>query len=319
MADGGNPHHRRNGVGVRVIRVRFAGCLGLNTQVSPLGLAYDGQTQMWEAARLVNADVLDGGRRTRRRPGWDKVEDGHWRDPFEAADGTAYAVVDDVLCRIAWDRSRQAIVSLATSGRVVWTELDGTVFWTNGNEKGLIQNGVAEQWGGRTWDVASEADRFTDPPAGQALGAYAGRIWIGVGRDLRYTEGYGGYHFVKAGLNAFRFPAEITAIRGVDDGLYVSTTTGTFLMTGPDPLQMQRRQVAPDGVISGSDLSVRADDWGKFDPQNAVLCTTPRGISLAIGQGLFVNFTKNKIALDAPATVAAAIALPRRYVVALHP
>lgn len=297
----------------------FRVCRGLNTQAAPEALGWDSRTGAWEAARLLDVDVLDGGRRVRRRPGRVRVDSRHWRDAFTAPDGATYAVVEAAICRVLPDLSAVPLVALATPGRVAWTALDDLVFWANGLEKGLVQHGEPAAWGGIPYPSAAEADRFVSPPAGTVLGAHGGRVWIGDGCMLCFTEGAGGWHFWQDAAAQIEMPGEITMIRSVDDGLYVGTTAGTYVLAGMDPARMPFRRVSIDPVIPGSDLSVRADDWGRFDPQNAALWTSPRGICLGLSQGLLVNLTTNRVALDVPASEAAAIVLPRRYIAILHP
>lgn len=302
-----------------MLTATFRSCRGLNTQAAPEALAWDAKSGAYEAAALVDVDVLDSGRRLRRRPGWSRVDGRAWRDSFTGPDGTVYAVVDAALCRILPGLAVEPLVALGTFGRVAWTALDDVAFWSNGIEKGLIQNGAPRAWGGVAWPVASEADRFVSPPAGTVLGAFAGRVWIGDGRLLCYTEGAGGWHFWQDRASFFEMSAETTMIRPALDGLYIGTADGVWFLAGADPGQMQPRRVSFDPAVSGSDLLVRAEEWGRFDPQLAPLWTSSRGICLGLQQGYLINLTKNRVALDAPASVAAASLLPRRYVAVLHP
>uniref|UniRef100_I2Q1D8 Uncharacterized protein n=1 Tax=Desulfovibrio sp. U5L TaxID=596152 RepID=I2Q1D8_9BACT len=302
-----------------MLTAAFRTCRGLNTQAAPEALAWDSRSGAFEAARLVDVDVLDNGRRVRRRPGRVRVDGRVWRDPFTGPDGAVYAVIDDVLCRVLADLTPVPLLPLTTPGRLAWTALDDLVFWTNGIEKGLIQNGEPKAWGGLAWPVAGEADRFVSPPAGQVLGTHGGRVWIGDGVFLSFTEGAGGFHFWQDGASFFEMSAEVTMIRPANDGLYVGTTDGVWFLAGLDPGQMAPRRVSFDPAILGSDVTVRADEWGRFDPQLSPLWTSSRGICLGLQQGLVINLTKNRVALDAPASVAAAINLPRRYVCVLHP
>lgn len=305
-------------MGGAVISIPFRNCLGLNTQAAPEALTWDGQTGAWEAAQLINVDVLDG-RRIRRRPGFSSVDARAWRDPFTGPDGRQYAVVDDVLSLILPDLSTYPLVALLTPGRVVWCSLDDVVFWTNSIERGLIQAGTPGPWGGKTWPIRDEADRFVPPPPGQVLGSFAGRVWIGEGTMLHFTEGAGFFHFYQDAASYFEMPGEVTMIQGVDNGLFAGTSAGVYFLAGLDPLQMQPRLVSDDPAILGSDVACRADDWGKFDPATAVLWTSSRGVCLGLQDGLVISLTKNRVALDVPAASGAPVLLPRRYVVVLHP
>ena len=303
-----------------MIVAHFALWRGLNTQAHPQGLLYDPGSGACELALAVNVDVLDQGRRLRCRPGYALAAFGHWRDGYDAPDGRAYAVLDDVLGEVLEDLSVRPLVALQSPGPVSWVALGDIVFWSNGVESGLIQWGEARAWGGRRFPVASEAARYVDPAAGQVLGAAFGRVWIGREDALHYTAGAGAWAFEKAGVSGIPFPARITMIRPVDNGLYVGTEAGVFFLAGTDPTAgMAMRRVSSDAAIPGSDVLVRADDYGRFDPVPGVIWTAPRGICLGLPDGVVINLTKNRVALEAPASGATAVALPLRYVAILHP
>lgn len=301
--------------------VVFGPCLGLNTISSPEGLSYDGQTKSWEAARLVNLDVVGGHLVT--RPGYTLALSGSWRDSWNAKDGRAFAVKDDVLVQVLDGLTVVPLVPLASPGKVVWADLDGLVFWSNSVESGLIQDGAAVAWGGKTYPVASERGRFVDPTAGQALGAGFGRVWIGRDKELCFTAGAGAWQFEESGANGIEFPARVTMIRAVDDGLYVGTEAGVFFLAGTNPAQMAATLVTTDPVtVIGSDVAVRTDEiTTQFNPSGACLFATSRGLVAGLSSGIVLQLTKQRVALDAPAQTAAAVWLPslRRYMAILHP
>ena len=301
--------------------IAFGPCLGLDTKKAPTALTRDAQTGAWEAAQLVNLDVLDGGGRLCLRHGSSKVASGCWRDAFQAPAGRTYAVVDDVLVQVLGGLSTRSLVPLATTGRVVWCSLDDLVFWTNTIEMGLIQGGDAAAWGGKTWPVASEADRFISPPPGQVLGAYAGRVWIGAGSTLHFTEGAGGWHFYQDAANQIEMAGEVTMIAPVDDGLYVGTDAGVWFMAGADPTKgMPMTMVSPFPAILGTSRRARSDNvTSKYNPAGAALWMSSRGAMLGMPSGIVVQLTGNRVVLDAPASFGAPLLLDSRYTVILHP
>lgn len=308
-------------MGGSLVTIPFRSCSGLNTVAAPEALTYDGQTGAWEAAQLVNLDVLDGGRRLRTRPGHSLVASGVWRDVYTAPNRRVYAVVDDVLVEVLADLSTRSLVALTTAGRVAWCALDDLVFWTNGVEMGLIQDGEAAAWGGKTWPVASEADRFISPPPGQVLGAYAGRVWIGAGSSLHFTEGAGGWHFYQDAVDQIEMAGEVTMIAPVDDGLYVGTDAGVWFMAGADPTKgMPMTMVSPFPAVLGTSRRVRSDNvTSKYNPAGATLWMSSRGAMLGMPSGIVVQLTGNRVVLDAPASFGAPLLLDSRYTVILHP
>ena len=303
-------------------RLVFRGWRGLNTVSSPEALRYDQRTGACELAVATDVDILDAGRRMRRRPGRTQAATGHWRDGWNAPDGTAYAVVDDVLCQVRADLSRRELATLQSPGPVVFAALGDLVFWSNGIEAGMVQAGEAAAWGGKAYPVTSEAGRFVSPPPGTVLAGFAGRVWIADGCSLCFTAGPGRWHFYEDAAGSLEMPGEIAMIRPVNDGLYVGTSLGTYFLAGTDPARMVRLLVDADPVTAvGSDVAVRADEISpKAPPAGACLWTSQRGILCGMADGIVLKLTHSQVAFDAPAARAAAVWLPlsRRYVAVLH-
>lgn len=303
-----------------MVEVTFTTCLGLNTASAPESLSYNGETKAWEAASLVNLDVVEDGRRMKTRPGYSLAKTGEWRDGFTSPGGRAYAVKDDTLVEVLSDLSTRNLVVLDTYGRVSWTSLDTLVFWTNGVESGMIRDGEAVAWGGKTYPESSEAGRYVSPPTGVALAGFAGRVWIGEGNILHYTDGDDA-QFYQDAANYLEMPAAITVLSPVDDGLYVGTEAGVWFLSGSDPTNgMQMVLVSSDPAIPGSSLPVRSDDIApKQTPAGATIWTSRNGIVFGLKNGTVIQPTKDRVVLDIPAQVGAACLIGRRYVVLLHP
>jgi hypothetical protein len=301
--------------------MRFGPCLGLNTQVDADALAYDGQTTAWEAAVVVNADFVGGGKMYRRRPGYSLAMAGNWRNAFKAPNGRQYAVVNDVLSEVLPDLSTSPLVALTTPGRVTWAGLHDLVFWSNGIEQGLIQEGEATTWGGKAYPVESEAGRFVSPPPGTVLAAFAGRVWIADGASLYYTAGADQWQFLDAAGGEIPMSALVTMLQGVDDGLYVGTTAGVWFLAGLNPVQgMVATLVSPFPAIPASSVYVRSDDvTQKYNPAGAAFWMSTKGIMCGLPSGIVLQLTKNRVALDAPASFAAVWLSDRRVTFVLHP
>lgn len=308
-----------------MMRFAFRAFRGLDTVSDPESVAYDRRSGACALAVATDVEILDGGRRLARRPGRVKAAGGHWRDGWNAPDGTAYAVVDNVLCEVRPGPATRDLAILATTGPVRFAALADLVFWDNGVEAGLIQDGQAVAWGGKLFPVASEAGRHASPaPGGGVLAGFAGRVWWAAGRDLRYTAGAGRWHFYKTGAGSIPMPADIAMLRPVDNGLYVGTALGVYFLAGTDPIKgMPRLLASPEPVTAvGSDVAVRADALSsRIPPAAACLWTSRSGIHGGLADGVVLNLTHSQVAMDAPALRAAAVWLPstRRYVVVLHP
>ncbi len=296
----------------------FRVCLGLNNRVSPSCLVQDNRSGAFELARAVGVLVLNKGRSIRRCDGLARVGTGAWRDGCETPWGQVFAVRDNVLGEVLEGPDLRPLVSLTCQERVSWTVLEDMLFWSNGQKSGLIEAGEARPWGGKVWPIASQRDAYESPPPGQLLGTHAGRVWIASGSRLRHTAMSGGFHFCHI-ASASDMPAEITMLRGVQDGFYVGTTEGTWFLSGMDPEEMPKRRVAHEAVIPGTDLACRADAFGRFDPVLAACWMSPRGPRLGLPGGMVVHLTEDRLALDAPASAGASVLHGRRWLTVLRP
>ena len=300
-----------------MVGIRFSKCLGLNAADAPGDLVFDGKSGAWESPGLVNVRV-DAGR-LRSREGFTRVDALPWRDAYTSPDGRVFAVVDGVLSQILSGPVAAPLVLLATPGRVSWAALDDLVFWSNGVEKGLIQDGEAVEWGGKVFPDELTASWYVDPPAGEILEGFAGRVWIGTAKTLVFTEGAGFHHFWMQAESNFDLPWDVTLLRGVADGLYVGTAGGTFFLEGTDPSAMKPRLVDSSPAVLGTDLAVTASDLGKFDPTDAVLWASRKGICLGLPGGNVVKLTHSKAEMDVPARVGMSFQTDRRFITLLRP
>lgn len=98
------------------------------------------------------------------------------------------------------------------------------------------------------------------PPAGSALAAYKGRIWIASGPTVWVTSEQSPHRIYPSKGN-FRFESDVTMLGTVEDGVYVGLSDRVYFLQGKDVNQMVRRVVDTKGAITGGGKSV---DVGSF-------------------------------------------------------
>jgi hypothetical protein len=304
-----------------VITVPFRACLGLNTRSDPSSLAYDPQTSSWEAARLLNLDVLDGGRRWRNRPGYSVALQFPAPPHSPQVDGDIwYVAAGDTLYRVAGMVKTAFLTNLTPGLRLGWCRLGQSLYWSNGVQQGRITDGQAKGWGGIPFSSDQrEAAEYATVSAGNVLAAAAGRVWIGVGNDVVYTApGYP--HHVRVGSCRLPQSSAVRMIAPVDGGLYVGTDDRIVYLAGFDPGSMQQTVVSHDPVIPRMCVPVLASDvMSKLNPVRAYLWATARGLELALPEGNILKLTFDKVAMNATASGGAILLLPRRAVAIYHP
>ena len=117
---------------------------------------------------------------------------------------------------------------------------------------------------------------------------YKGRLYGASGSVLWYTEPYA-YGRVKAQTNFFQFPAEISIVISVPDGIYLVADRHYF-MSGNDVTMFEALRGWPYKAIAGTAVRVANS--------RDVMWMTERGAVRASGQGSIKNLQEDHVAVD---------------------
>ena len=140
------------------------------------------------------------------------------------------------------------------------------------------------------------------PPAGQLLGYYNGRAYVGKGRFLWYSQPYE-YELFDLVNGYLAFQAELKTFAPVASGIYLGTATETMYLDGADPSEFVRKQVAPYGTVLGTEFYVRND---LLINENAELTRHPgmtpvwmsqTGLCLGLEGGAMQNLTSDRFVI----------------------
>jgi hypothetical protein len=130
--------------------------------------------------------------------------------------------------------------------------------------------------------------QFMQPPLpGTLLEEYNGRIYIGAGSVLLYTEAY--RHGAIRMTNFMMFPADISLLAGVDTGLIVAADQ-TYFLQGQDPKNMVLLPRLPHGAVKGTCVrDTRSQSLAWFSPQ---------GFCQSDSQGNITNVSGHRVAFE---------------------
>jgi len=278
--------------------VRLRACRGINANQTPFRVWCDLRTGAWDAAEAVNVVVDDSGA-VGRREGYRLVLPGDWHSLW--ADGEdVLGVWGTALVRVRPDNAVEVLCEGLTPGaRVAFCRVGAWVFWSNGHESGVIEDGGGNgPWGGRAWPYADDGREMASPPAGTILEAAFGRIFVAQGRHVFFTEA-GFYHFMDVSTGYLApFDGEVTMLRAVDDGLYVGTERRVWFLAGGDPGRMQYRASAASRAVPGTDVAVdpaTVPGIGRMALEaRGVLWTGREGVMFGGPGGQVSNLTKNR-------------------------
>jgi hypothetical protein len=294
----------------------FRGTTGLNNIIDPARIKYDPDTGIQELAITVNVDI-DSSLRASRRKGYTQVlaKDAH--SLFSCGNYCLF-VSGDALCVLDRSYSWAAIRNVTKNARVSYVNVDNEIYYANGYENGVVRDRVSYAWVGQDYVGPTTTRTFSNPPIGHLLEIYNGRMYIAQGKVLWYSEPFA-YSWYDLARGYMSFADRITMIRGVKDGLYVSTEQETIFCSGNGPQDFHRIQIADYPAIEGTDLMVDSSKIGRGDISGRVaMWTATKGICMGGPGGYFRNLTERRLAYPY-ARYGAGLLNNDRYICTLEP
>jgi len=288
------------------------GSSGLNTQSdqarshyssNPSG--YVGEKGIVDFSACMNIDISDKYRVSRRRAITRQATlDSHSIHPVE--NKYCLFVSGSNLNLLLPNFTDYVTVSTVTSGLALSCfVLDGVAYWSNGIEKGKIVDGANVSWA--KGDVVSDNKTrvFYSPPLGQHLDFYNGRAYIADGPVVWYSEDYGPDVF-SLGDSFLSFESDVTMVRHVAGGVYISDSLVTWFLSGAKPSEFDWRIVDNNPALKYSDKNaIGAMVEGSWQPggkAEVAFWLTNEGIIYGDATGNITNTSEMKIDLPAQYT-----------------
>jgi len=268
---------------------------GLNNISDPVTLQYNFDTGVGELSTAYNVDVEDAGE-IKRRKGFAttaRTENSH---SMFCEGGDCLFVAGTALYKLNPDKTRTGLRSGITNGlRMNYVQVNDSIYYTNGIEIGYILDNTAYVWYAKTYEGPTTFKRFSNPPVGSCLGYHNGRIYIGVGKAVWYSEPYA-FGWFDMARSYFSFSSEVRTIRGVSNGLYVSDEFNTYFLSGKSPDEFQRVVVDTNPIIKGTDYPIDLSRVGDSGQKSVgAVWTSSVAICLGAENGSVTNLTGNKL------------------------
>jgi hypothetical protein len=144
------------------------------------------------------------------------------------------------------------------------------LFWRASVPAGIDEYLIGSQRAGRRLET-----QFCSPmPAGQCIAYSNGRLYVGAGDTVWYSQPQR-YGITRRADNYARFGGRICGVAGVGEaangsGLYVGAGGRTYWLAGPDPRAWQRVVAYPHDIVEGTMILVRGSMLGPDYPTTMV-------------------------------------------------
>ena len=281
----------------------FRGASGLNTRIDPARLRYDPERGVQELAVAYNIDIDDSGRISRRK-GYTQRSATSAHSLF-ATDDLCFFVSGSSLYMLHSDYSSTALMTVTAGARMSYAPVNEQVYFTNGFEKGVFQDGSISAWELPSTFVGPNTTRtFVGPPLGSIVRHYKGRIYVVQANFVFYSEplDYSRFDMTR---NFVPFEKDIILFQPLSDGFWVGTSNGMEYLAGSEPKDFQRNAVTDLVPIQHSEapftgkLVLTEGGLPLIDPSApgpALIWLTKQGVCYGAPGGNFFNLTRAKLA-----------------------
>lgn len=306
--------------------VLFRATTGLNTRIDPARLRYDPESGVQELAVAYNIDIDDTGRISRRK-GYTQRSAMAAHSLFAYKD-LCFFVSGSALYMLHSDYSNTALMTVTPDARMSYAPVNEQVFFANGFEKGIFEDGSISAWELPSTFVGPDTTRtFVGPPTGSIIQYYRGRMYVVQANFVFYSEPYDFARFDLA-RNFFAVEHDIILFRALTDGFWIGTKTGMEFVAGAEPKEFQRISISNVVPIQYSDVpfhgrfTITQDGLPMIDVSAAdpsLLWLSTEGICYGGSTGNFYNLTRTKLAKLPAGRTGAGTVVDGRYIGLIDP
>ena len=228
------------------------------------------------------------------RPGYTSVDDAVWhslfRDKTDALGVRGQDLV--VLHGVSW-----RTVDTGITERVSYAQAETDIYYMAGHKHGFIRDGVRHEWPGKA-ELPYETDRsFVNVFPAKLVGYWLSRLWLASENYVVFSEPYA-FGMFDLHQNTIPFTDEITMLRPVSNGVFISTTKKVYFLSGNEPKEFHLDVASDSPALAWADSKtlIPAQIMG-LDPNlgDVALWAAENGLYMGLPDGTAVNMTETVI------------------------
>ncbi len=286
-----NPPGKRNqslsrNIDLEPAKIEFSNFRGINNVEDAHNLGND------ELVEAPNIDIDNRGKAKRRNGYTKKLTPSGVLHSMWSNDRRCLFVDGTTLKQLFTDYTSATIRSNVSAYPMDYVDVNEDIYYTNASVNGYVKNGIDT--------------RFTDPginykkvpPPGQHIEHYNGRNYIAQNQTIWITDAYAlGRVDMRKGFISMK--DEVTMIKAVDDGIYVSIgdindRSSIIFLGGSGPEDFIYKVVADYGAIEGTAVKPRSAFLEDGIDGTTVMWTSRKGICRGANGGNFKNLTASR-------------------------
>lgn len=286
-----NPRAKRNrsisrNVRLDLKKIEFKNFRGINNVDDAINLEPE------ELVEASNIDIDNKGRAKRRNGLTKKYTPSGRLHSLWSNDRICLFVDGSTLKRLLADYTATTIRSNVTSLPMDYVDVNEEVYYSSASVNGYVKNGADVQFSDPGINYKKK------PPPGQHIENYNGRNYIAQNHTIWITDAYA-YGRVDMRKGFISMKDEVTMIKAVDDGIYVSIgdiddRSSVIFLSGQGPEDFTYKVVAEYGAIEGTAVKLKSAFVGDGIAGTTVMWASRKGICLGSNGGNFKNLTAGR-------------------------
>ena len=287
----------------------YTGSVGLNTRVDPTRLPFDPDTGVTALSMAVNVRHDDTGRVSRRK-GYSLSQAGAFHSLWSNGD-VCFVVMNGALYSVGTDLSLQGIRSgIDPTARMAFCDAMGLIYYGNGINKGVIDNGISKEWTKGIYVGATTSRVFAGPVNPQHIAFFSGRMFLSYANVLWWSEPFAPRLYDMA-RSYIPFGSKVKMMFPVKNGIFVSDSKLTYFLTGTNPKEFYLDKVANYPALEWSENHTHVDGNTLGIEGVTGLCAawaSERGVCVGTPDGRMINITEKDIVFP-PASTGSIVAM----------
>ena len=207
------------------------------------------------------------------------------------SDGVTCLFVDgETLYQMDSIYEKTSIRSVSLGPRMSYANCNDRIYYTNNHEIGYVKKGADNP-------LVDPEREFKSPlPAGKFIEYFRGCLYVAKNNILYISDPLCDYYDVRTGYRIFA--EDLTMLRAVDEGLYVSDDRVWFIK-GKGNDEFERDEAYPVRAISYTDVRVSGKHVDDGLAGDVAMWTSNNGICLGDNSGKVINLTEARYAFTA--------------------
>lgn len=286
-----NPSAKRNksisrNIDLDTPKIEFKNFRGINNVDDAINLGHD------ELVEASNIDIDNRGRAKRRNGLTKKYTPSGVLHSLWSNDRICLFVEGITLKELLTDYTASIIRSNVSAYPMDYVDVNEEIYYTNASVNGYVKNGINQLF------VDPGINYKKVPPPGQHIENYNGRNYIAQNHTIWITDAYA-YGRVDMRKGFISMKDEVTMIKAVDDGIYVSIgdindRSSVIFLGGQGPEDFTYKVVADYGAIEGTAIKPKSAYVGDGIEGTTVMWASRKGICRGANGGAFKNLTAGR-------------------------